>query len=1138
MSKIVGLDLGIASVGWAVIDTENEQILGRGVRIFQSCENPKDKTSLAVPRRLARGTRRRLARRANRMKDLKRFLVSEGFCTEEELLAMYVPKQDTLSPYQLRYEGLNRKLDAQEWARVLTQLCKRRGYKSMRLSDAADDETGKVKTAIAENDRIMHEKGYRTIGEMFILDEKFKQHIRNKGAYDNIVTREMVLSEIDVLFKKQNEFGNPLASDSIKQKYIEILQSQKKILEGNELIKLVGNCTFFDGRNDTTAEKRAPQACFTYEKFRFLQKVTNIRWSSETRGETIGLAPEQIEVLLNEALAKKGALTYKNVRKLLSIDDSYRFAAVRPKDRKSDEAYFKEEGNSKLPLFKVYHDIEDVLEKRDLADEWARISNDADILDAIGVVLTYYKYAESVEKKLLEIEGITPEMASALTALPAYSKNGHLSIKAMRQINEGFLQGLRYDEAVLEIGFHHSHRTNDKKSNKLPAINKEDIVNPVVIRTMSQTRKVINAIIDAYGAFDEVHIEFAREMNKSKEERSKMEQEQKERGKKSEARLKKMVELGITHPRPIDIVKYRLIEEQGCQCAYSGKHIDITRFNEDGYIEIDHILPYSRSFNNSLDNRVAVLTDQNQSKGPRTPWEWKNSDTLEWARFESWVLSSGLSRRKKENLLTKTFSENEEGFRDRNLNDTRYAARYLKQFIEDNLEFTPGTKIRVVPVNGGVTSYLRNAWQLNKDRDNDGDRHHAQDALVIAATNSSMIQKVGTFYGKYWLKRVPDEVLSEYAYYDAHTGELLDKKHVPEPWPHFADQVRVWMAEDPVYGKTLGHCAKRVGKSCADCDKETGYEKDCMTERLHDPSCMPPEERAKIKPMFVSRMPRRKVTGAAHKETIKSRFGFERDHEVDAEGNIIERKSTGRLLTTKKMALTSLAYDSKKNTTNFENMLGKDKGNKNLYDALVARLKEHDGKGDKAFKEPFYRPTKNGKQGPIVRSITVIDEPMSGWQEVNGGIAALDSMIRIDVFSKPNARGKEQFYIVPIYVRDTVKKELPNKAIVAFKAEENWIEMDDTYSFIFSLYPDDLIKYGKGEQAHFGYYTGCDRSVAGILIIRHDRLTKHIQKVGVKNLDVFEKYEVDILGGSVHKVKSEKRKDFSEKGKRHDNPEV
>lgn len=131
-------------------------------------------------------------------------------------------------------------------------------------------------------------------------------------------------------------------------------------------------------------------------------------------------------------------------------------------------------------------------------------------------------------------------------------------------------------------------------------------------------------------------------------------------------------------------------------------------------------------------------------------------------------------------------------------------------------------------------------------------------------------------------------------------------------------------------------------------------------------------------------------------------------------------------------------------------------------------------------------------------------------------------MVRVDVFSKNN-----KYYLVPIYVSDFVKKKLPNNAILAYKNETDWIEMTDEYDFKFSLYPNDLVKIKKkNEKEFFAYYVSTHRGTAAINLLSVSG-DKKIEGVGVKNLELLEKYEVSVLG-NISKINKEKRKGVKE----------
>ena len=278
------------------------------------------------------------------------------------------------------------------------------------------------------------------------------------------------------------------------------------------------------------------------------------------------------------------------------------------------------------------------------------------------------------------------------------------------------------------------------------------------------------------------------------------------------------------------------------------------------------------------------------------------------------------------------------------------------------------------------------------------------------------------------------------------------------------------------------------------------------------------ESDEEIKPVFVSRMPNHKVTGAAHAETIRSSKG-------------------GDGFTVTKTPLTNLKL----------NKFGEIEGYYNpasdtlLYDALLARLKDFGGDGAKAFAQPFYKPKKDGSPGPRVDKVKICEKATVGLP-VRDGIAANGSMVRIDVFYVEG----DGYYFVPIYVADTKKESLPNKAAVAMKPYNLWKKMKDE-NFVFSLYPGDLVriqsrkgiklnlaKGGTGEkeivrQEGMYYYRSAGIAVAQISVETHDR--RYLQpSLGIKTLQSIEKYQVDVLGNYYKVDLPEKRMTFSKEG--------
>ncbi len=270
-----------------------------------------------------------------------------------------------------------------------------------------------------------------------------------------------------------------------------------------------------------------------------------------------------------------------------------------------------------------------------------------------------------------------------------------------------------------------------------------------------------------------------------------------------------------------------------------------------------------------------------------------------------------------------------------------------------------------------------------------------------------------------------------------------------------------------------------------------------------------------IRPIFVSRMPNRKVTGAAHADTVRSPRHYE---------------ETDCVLT--KTALADLKLDKK--TGEIQNYY-KPESDKLLYRALKERLNLYGGDAKKAFEEPFYKPKSDGSKGNLVRKVKTYDKLTLGVR-VNSkqGIAANanGSMIRVDVFC---VDGK--YYFVPIYVADVIKKRLPTKAVTRGKSHNEWKEMEDK-DFIFSLYSRDLISFkskgGKKVACVDGtskvvneevvYYYGADISTASFGGKAHNGKYEY-RGLGIQSLEYLKKHQVDILG-NVSEVRREKRMGF------------
>lgn len=259
----LGLDIGIASVGAALV--ADDHIVALHVRTFDKAEMPKTGESPNTKRREARLTRRRLRRRRSRLSRLRKLFNEWGLPASLD--------NEGHSPWRLRAEALERRMSPSEWAIVLYHLLKHRGFQSNRKADASEsEESGLMLKSAHGNQHMIHEKGYRTVGEMIARDPIFSEKKRNTtGDYSHTLLRDDIEEELQALFKCQRNLGNEFTGNEFEEKIFSLLMERKAALSGEDLLKMVGSCTF------EPSELRAPKSLPSSERFVWLSKLVNLR---------------------------------------------------------------------------------------------------------------------------------------------------------------------------------------------------------------------------------------------------------------------------------------------------------------------------------------------------------------------------------------------------------------------------------------------------------------------------------------------------------------------------------------------------------------------------------------------------------------------------------------------------------------------------------------------------------------------------------------------------------------------------------------------------------------------------------------------------------------------------------------------
>lgn len=1113
----LGLDVGIKSVGWCVLECDENgepmQINALNSRIFDAAEQPKTGASLAEPRRNARGLRRRIRRKSFRLERIRKLFIENGielFETQDDLICLK-DEYKNLDVVELRSDALDKKLTEAEFARVLYSLARHRGFKSNKREGAKDSDEGKLLSSIRESEEQMRESGMRTRGEQ--LYKKYLMEgkpVHNKGGdYSMCVSRDILVKEIELLFEKQKEFGNNFATDKNKEKYLDIFLSQRNFDEGP------GKGSQYTGSHDVKKceiyrdEDVAAKGTYTSEWATIYQKINNL--SIICGGDRRRLSNEERQIAVE--LAKKvEKVSYKAFRKAIKLDDDYRFSALNYSEKKK-QGKKKNEGESKSDVVEI-NDVVDSLACEDKGEFiTAKNSNkivkalndnlksDVELIDEIAEICTKYKSENLFRNAIAEskiIGGRLDEETIEKLSKIDMKGYGHLSLHVLREILPYLEEGMVYSDAMQKAGHNHSEH-NFEKQKFLGTKEVYDaiggVTSPVVKRALSQTVKVIDAVIRQYGSPYAINIELARDMSMTKDERDKLKKENDARAAKNEAIRENIAKLNAM-PNPTNVLKYKLYEEQDHKCAYSMETLDINHLFEDGYYEVDHIIPYSRSFDDSFNNKVLVLKRENQNKRNSTPVEYFERigrDYDEVLAFWKAVYQKR-NRKKLEFLQKKEINESE--WKNRALNDTRYASRMLANLIKDYLLFDEKSKDkygRVETVKGAITSYLRRFWGVQKIRE-DGDKHHAVDAAIIACVTPKTKNKIERYNqikesrkmrnGQYVLE---DGEICDSDYYDKNSHLVL-----PYPYKEFINELDARVMDEPV----LMQNKLRL----------LGFNENYLMN---------------AKPFVVSRMTSRKAKGCINEATVFSSKYADNKYPTVCDGNNVIVKRT---------ALANLKLDKNGEINGYF----QPEGDVALYNALKQRLVEFGGDAKKAFATPIRKPCNSG-QGNIVRTVKTYETYTGGGMilEKNKGIVKNDGMIRVDLYSKDG-----KYFGVPVYIADLYRGELPRRAATANKPQNEWREMDDTYTFEMSIYQDDLlhIESKKGIELKkkkdvensakaltktitddLVYFIGFNRSKASIEV-EDTTGCYNMDGLGIQNVGKITKCEIDVLG-NVQEIK-------------------
>jgi CRISPR-associated endonuclease Csn1 len=771
MKYRLGLDIGTHSIGWAIVALDDanppkpKSLVRIGSRIFPDGRDPQSGESLAVNRREPRSQRRRRDRFLRRQQAFLEHLIRYGLLPKEEKARKDL---QPLDPYTLRKKGLDNALSLYEFGRALFHLNQRRGFKSNRKADRKAGESGKIKQAA---DRFSAEElsQYRTVGEALYhrLQEGKGSRARLRGsgvkaAYDFYVTREMIAEEFDALWEKQQTYHPEQLHNKARETLKDILLSQRPLRSPP-----VGKCLL------VPTDTRAPLALPSSQQFRLYQELNHLRLIELSTGEERPLTRQERDKLAaylsSRAKAKFPALRQHLFGK--ENRDAFIFTIEQGGLRK--ELYGDTSAHRlahKKGFGKAWFDLP-LTEQDSLVERLLEAEDESALTDWL--------------KQHYELEQASADYLANIPLDDGHLRLGRTAIARVlphliESWNETKNQPMTYDQAVKAAGYEDHRATQEsgqrtrlpyygeilwRHTQDIPNATDPDekeygrITNPTVHIGLNQLRKLVNAIIEHYGPPTQINVELARELKLSREQKRRINSENIENRERNEVLNNELTEDWKQRPTAANRLRLRLFKELGPlapRCVYTGELIKPTLLFSNHY-QIDHILPFSRTLDDSYNNKILSTHKGNAAKGSRDPYTFAvETPGVDWEAMQARAEALPYEKRKrfKNDAYTKwlgNFAEfsgdDGKAFLDRQLTDTAYLSRVSRHYLQSVCK-----RVDVTP--GRLTGLIRGKWGLNgllsdsKGKNRDDHRHHAIDAAIVAVTDLGLLQRIATRAGR------------------------------------------------------------------------------------------------------------------------------------------------------------------------------------------------------------------------------------------------------------------------------------------------------------------------------------------------------------------------------------------------------
>lgn len=802
----VGLDIGIASVGYSVIDSKTGNIVELGARIYTARDSDDNST-----RRDNRGARRLLRRRGTRLNDAKVYLNENNFPEDKNLINM--------CPYELRVKSLSEKISKEEIHKVVLHILKKRGVSYLDEDDLeAENEGQGFKDEIVKNQKLLKDM---TPGEIQLnrLKEsgRVRSGINQKGEYQlNIFSVDSYADELNRILDTQSKYYKEINQDFIdfftkKDGYrteAGLVYRKRPYYDGpgnenqnspygrwadykengkpseNIFDQLIGK----DIRGEIRASNLGPSA----QKYNLLNDLNNLKVTNRENEKLTTEEKEQVIKLLENERPK--TFGPKNLAKHLNLDFDVIQGWRIDKNEKPQMHSMKE--YSKWNEIFTENNIDISAVPLDIIEDAASLITLNTEKEAFDLSFT-----KNVDEEIRNF--FVDNFHELRKSKPANSWHS-FSVKTLQELIPELLNTSDEQNTILErFGYKFDLRSKYSDRKYLPVKDVlEEIYNPTVSKSVKQTVNVFNALIKKYGKdnIDYITVEMPRDKNEDDQKKIIKEIQKNNENNNTKSKEYFLKKSGWTNEHFEERVrkskrfasKLFYYYEQDGLCAYSGQHILPEELTSEK-VEIDHVIPLSISLDDSRNNKVLVKSFANQNKGQRSPIQaFDEGANLGRSKeeFIAWVNSKKYKKYKRNLLLEEKDIFNPEvrrSFVARNLNDTRYSSRILLNSIQ-SFFYNSDTKVRII--NGSFTHTLRKKWTTYlKDRETH--HHHAVDASLIAVTPFVKLDRFEYYYNEeenkpYMVDSTTGEMIS---YREYKQKDYYERHNYTPDFPDFVEQL-------------------------------------------------------------------------------------------------------------------------------------------------------------------------------------------------------------------------------------------------------------------------------------------------------------------------------------------------------------